>query len=299
MAVMLLIPVIAQAVVSSFSLGTTMPPAATSDTIQLKFNWEPARYAVRYCIEISENANFDKLLIKRTTASNMIIISNLPAGRKLYWRVWAGAKDGSRTANSGVTASFTTPRNPPIYKPVVIPQGSPKIDGIATAGEWDKAPLIELETFALGISQPTDPMPVCRMMWDQTSIYIMCETGIPGLRAVSPGDGLEIFLQEAGMDSYISFAANVRGDKLQGNPKDASWTCNWRAASHVDGTNIGIEVAIPWTALSTKPPKPGDKWRGNLTMDFGGWRGAIVRSWSKVYFNIEDPKAYHAFILGK
>jgi hypothetical protein len=299
MLVLVLLPTIAQAVVSPFTLGTTMPPAVASDTIQLKFNWEPARFAVKYHIELSENANFKKLLITKTTASNMIVISNLPAGKKLYWRVWAGAKDGSRVANSGGAASFTTPRTPPIYKPVLIPHGSPKIDGTASVGEWDKAPLIELETFALGTAQPTDPIPVCRMMWDQASLYVLCKTGTPGLRAVSPGDGLEVFLQEAGNDSYISFAANVRGDKLQGNPKDPSWTCNWQAANHLDCTNIGIEVALPWTALSTKPPKPGDKWRANLTMDFGGWRGAVVRSWSKVYFNIEDPKAYHAFILGK
>lgn len=291
--------VLAAPMVSKFSLGTAMPPAVAADVIQIKFNWEPSSFAVRYRLELSQSPGFETLLATVTTTSNMAIISNLPPGKQVYWRVWAGTKDGRHRLNLLEAASFVTPRSPPVYKPVVIPRGSPKIDGVSTAGEWDKAPMIELETFALGTARPADSIPVCKMMWDEKSLYVLCETATPGLRAVSPGDGLEIFLQETGDESYISFAANVRGDKLQGKAKDTAWRCDWQAANCVNESNIGIEVALPWSALSEKAPKPGDKWRGNLTMDFGGWRGAVVRSWSKVYFFLEDTKAYHAFVLGK
>jgi hypothetical protein len=282
-----------------FSLGTAMPPGVDSDVIQMKLNWEPSKFAVRYSVELSENAKFETLLVTRLTTSNAVIISDLPAGKKLFWRVWAGVADGRRMLNRGGAGTFTVPRTPPVYRPIVIPRSSPTVDGTARAGEWDKAPVIELETFALGAAQPADPVPACRMMWDDTSLYILCETGTPGLRAVSPGDGLEVFLQESGDESYTSFAANLRGDKLQGKSKDTAWKCEWQAASTASETNLGIEIALPWSCLSKKAPKPGDTWRGNLTADFGGWRGAVVRSWSKVYFTIEDTKAYHAFVLGK
>jgi hypothetical protein len=292
---------------AKFVLGTAMPVGNNPETIQMKFNWEPSAGASRYTFEVSLAQDFSKVLAKKDTASNMVVISNLPSAKTIYWRVSAVSASG-KTLNAGGPSSLITPKIEIPYKPITIPQSTPKLDGKVSPGEWNKAPIIELENFAMGIVVPEYATPTCRLMWDKTNIYALLEAITPKARpvasvarerdgAVYQDDAFELFFQEKDDLPYHQFIVNASGSLYDNEAKDASWNCEWQSGQSINGAKMTIEVAIPWAAIAKKQPKSGDVWKANLAADFSNQ--AVVRSWSKVYFFIHDPKLYHAFILGK
>jgi hypothetical protein len=74
-----------------------------------ELRWEPSADARLYRVLVADGPEFAKLLAEGTASSSSLLLSELPPGRRLYWKIEAIA-GGGRRFNSGGPGSFITPK---------------------------------------------------------------------------------------------------------------------------------------------------------------------------------------------
>ena len=60
--------------------------------------------------------------------------------------------------------------------------------------------------------------------------------------------------------TWYEFQVDQRGWTAESCWEDAGWNPEWFVAADGDATHWRIEIAIPWSALTAKPPTPGAAW---------------------------------------
>ena len=70
------------------------------------FRWEPSVYACKYTLQISDRADFTRLLVDRENILDpCAFVEGLPKGKALYWRVIAGNQGGGAYTSEAVAVS--------------------------------------------------------------------------------------------------------------------------------------------------------------------------------------------------
>jgi len=90
-----------------FKLGSA---TATSDpfTVSANLSWQASQGAHRYQVTVADSSGFEKPLIDRGVVGTNLALTDLPAGKNLFWKVEA-VSWGGRRPNARGPDSFLTP----------------------------------------------------------------------------------------------------------------------------------------------------------------------------------------------
>ncbi|MGA2496398.1 MAG: NPCBM/NEW2 domain-containing protein [Tepidisphaeraceae bacterium] len=77
-------------------------------SVSAELNWEESRNARLYRVTVGETPELTGAIIQETVALPSVVMRKLPPARKLYWKVEAISRGGTK-ANAGVSGTFTTP----------------------------------------------------------------------------------------------------------------------------------------------------------------------------------------------
>ncbi len=180
--------------------------------------------------------------------------------------------------NTGTTGAFVHPGN---GRPV---PGS-TVNAEAGVGWTDKDLLIWFKVRDVDPTTPFSPGQVDPHVWSRASaVELMIQPGDHGDNKtyfeVQVDTGGAIW--DTRFDDYNQPIVMEGGKRRYGHQR---WKAELRQASKVvRGSHYTMELAIPWTALSSErgatPPKPGDTWRFNLYSFRDGQRAALA--WSPI-----------------
>ncbi len=156
----------------------------------------------------------------------------------------------------------------------------PVIDGELNDPVWQSTkPLEAFLPYVTQKDRKIEAPTTARVVYDGQAVYIgvVCtEPKVAQMKIVGQdpdsdiwmGDSIDIFLQpDAKSARYYHFILNPRNvhwDAVFEGQNDLKYNPAWNSAAKVADGKWVAEVAIPWSALQVKAPKPGDKWRANL-----------------------------------
>ena len=289
----------------AFRLGTAQSGTIGS-AISVKFNWQPMFAARSYTIVVARDPKFEQIVVKSKVEDTVYTLNGLEGLTKFYWKVSAVSAKGATIWNIGGIDSFTTPM---VMLPskAVIPGGKAVIDGVISPGEWDNAVRMPLVYYGLLSSNDLQEAPVMKAMWDGNAIYFIFQASTINGNApkvsvtehdgqVWIDDGFEVFLKPEKSDIYYQFILNWKGTRYEGKGMDATFTCDWQAASTINGNSVIAEAAIPWAGIGAKP-KIGSKWGANFSADFDNQ--VLIRTWSKPGILLHDVSTFGTLVFGK
>jgi len=160
---------------------------------------------------------------------------------------------------------------------------TPTIDGKLSEGEYGAAELNGQFRLYKGHGAAKHDTNF-RLAYDEQALYLGIVvrepspdgvTGEPRKRDgdVWRDDDLELFV-DATFDrkTYHQFALGLKhnaqfdciGGPKHGSFGDVKWDGKWRSTTKVGEGAVIVEIALPYTTLGVKAPKPGDKWGLNL-----------------------------------
>jgi len=145
--------------------------------------------------------------------------------------------------------------------------------------------------FVVGDARPTSPFArdaVDPHLWERSSaVELMIQPGDPG----DNRDYYEVQVDVGGAiwdTRFDDYNAPLGGgpDPRTKTFGHQDWTSGTRRATaiHASGGNYAVEIAIPWSALSSgrtaSPPRAGDTWRVNMYSFRDGQRESLA--WSPI-----------------
>lgn len=124
----------------------------------LTFNWKSSFPFAEYEVEVSNDPQFKKVLVKEKTGQNYFKPKNLPEGEALYWRVKAKvAKKNIVTSSESMTFFVATSAPPQLNAPGQdqkfdwVDEGLGESEGLALNFDW--TPTTEYPKFELQIAR--------------------------------------------------------------------------------------------------------------------------------------------------
>jgi len=191
----------------------------------------------------------------------------------------------------------------------------PKMDGKLDDPAWKKSAVLgPFMNFATAVRKELRAETEARMTFDDRALYIAVECKDPDMKSVSnpsfheshvfwTADAVELVIATTPENKayyHIKIGVNnKRWDSLTKTGydiygKDSSWTGNYTSATRKGPNAWTLEVAIPWSTLKMKAPKPGAKIRGNIVRRTHRWPDGIqeLSSWSERR-TIRCPEAEH------
>lgn len=206
---------------------------------------------------------------------------------------------------------------PPVYTcPKVT--SPPVIDGRTDDEAWRCAPPVTLVLSTSG--RPAAKTTTARMCWDDTHLYIAfdcADTDTWGTYTrrddpVYNEEVVEVFLSpDCDLTRYYEINVSPRNvvfdsaiinpdDRQPGEGTDNGWNCQGlRTAVCVDGTldvrtdvdrGWSAELALPFSGLGRKTPRPGERWRVNLYRTDLSPEPAEFQAWSPT---LVSPPRFH------
>ncbi|MBM3824304.1 MAG: hypothetical protein FJ404_15695 [Verrucomicrobia bacterium] len=178
------------------------------------------------------------------------------------------------------------------------------LDGALRHGSWRGAEEVLVDsTLREGIRRPEYRTTV-RVLWSDHFLYLGYRAPFDRMTVFTPPemkgerlglwdrDVVEAFIASdpARPEVYTEFEVAPTGEKLDltltPDRKDFEWSSGFEAATRVDrrGGVWTCEMRIPLAALSSKPPRAGDRWRLNLyrhqaaTRTFLAWSPTATRT---------------------
>ncbi len=134
----------------------------------------------------------------------------------------------------------------------------------------------------------TDPPATYRMAWDKHAIHVVVRFETETRHDVSPGNPLarshaDMFISpDPSSGIYYQFIADGLGQTYTARCHNRSWDSGYRpnftvTAKDVDGLTQ-IMWRIPYDALETVAPKPGDHWAAGLNVSLNH-ESAVLAGW--------------------
>lgn len=223
-------------------------------------------------------------------------------------------------------------QDPPTEVPsctVLKASGPIVVDGVLDEADWKKAPTIEFMFPWDDVTKVPAQSTVARMLWDESSLYIIYECVDPYLDSevvvkdgpVYEEDAVEIFVtpNADNLNAYYGYEMNINGALLDyiafdaGEKRTESIHFEWenegvQIATTYDGTlndhsdvDKGwiLEIAIPMDNFrhlgGAIPPRDGDLWRLNLNRTRGD-KGQFSM-WSDSH--ADQASFHHSAYFGK
>ena len=173
-----------------------------------------------------------------------------------------------------------------------------QIDGKLDDPAWQSAPWTTDFLDIVGAAQPAPPLRTrIKLLWDDNNLYIAAELQEPDVKAtltqhdsmIFHDNDFELFLKPLpGATGYFEFEINALNTSWdlymnkpyqQGGKADSAWDIpGLKTAVAIQGTlnnstdkdrGWTVEIAIPWTAFTTRlpvtRPQIGTDWRANFS----------------------------------
>ncbi len=171
-------------------------------------------------------------------------------------------------------------------------RGPVAVDGQLDEAAWSSAPAVHLVETLTGAAPSYATR--ARLLWDDAALYVAfdCEDDLVWARprrhdddAIYEDEVVELFLDPSGVGrDYAELEvspANVRFDARFAHPRSdlstaLAWSSGLRSAVAVQGEitrgdeppraarRWTAELAVPWSSLTGRPPRVGQRWRMNL-----------------------------------
>jgi len=192
---------------------------------------------------------------------------------------------------------------------------SPVIDGLLTDSAWRKA--AALEPFIPLYGLPPGSVTVRTVAWivrDDKNLYVAVRCEEPNIAAlhiagnerdsaVWEGDTVSLFIAPGpNRERYYHMIVNpnnVRWDGIHDKDKavNSSWNPRYESATHLDPSAgyWAIEIALPWSAMKMKAPKPGMQVFGNLCRRRSA--PAELSTWSQIVGSFQEPENFGVWVF--
>ena len=190
---------------------------------------------------------------------------------------------------------------PPLY-PVQPVEVAPVIDGTLDDACWRSLPSAGL--FVDKNSRPATPQTVLSFGYDEQHLYIAAKLEEPEMDKVKAtvterdggvwnDDDLEIVLGTKGKASpFMVFRINSLGT-LEDTSMDADpkgFNVSWEGKVTRGEEAWIAEIAVPFSSLNSKPPTPGDAWRGNVGRNRA--HAKTMSSWCRTAGHLTAPDSF-------
>ncbi|MHB8997822.1 MAG: sugar-binding protein [Armatimonadota bacterium] len=188
---------------------------------------------------------------------------------------------------------------------------APKVDGVLDDAAWKDA--AQLPNFVGYFGSTEDDIKAktnAMVTYDQSNLYIAIRADEPEVSqmqimgsqhddSVWMGDSVDVFLTRhpSGTPYYhfILSPGNVQWDAEFATDNDMGYNPKWQSATKVGEKQWVAEIAIPWSALRTKPV-PGLTLKANLTRQRKPGKGELS-SWSQVLTGFMEPEQFGTWVL--
>jgi len=216
----------------------------------------------------------------------LLVSMTAPAARAgMVTRRWGQGPRGGPAPRK-----IEAPRAAPPTGYAVRTKAAPKIDGTPDEAAWSAAPAMHLARTLDGSSRAPRDTEV-RCLEDGKFLYIAVKAHEPLIGKLQTAsrshdgpvwsdDSIEIFLGTPGR--YFHFGINASGSTYDGEGKDSTWNCGFRAAAGRGKTFWTLEAAIPLAKIA-----PGGKVPSEWIAEFNRNRRATGSlqelSWSPTY----------------
>ena len=169
---------------------------------------------------------------------------------------------------------------------VLAGRGTPVIDGVLSAGEWEMAtPYTDFTQFQPDPDKPASQKTTAWILYDENNLYVAfaCEQPDPEIQAyITRRDHMsgnpdfvailvDPFLSWKEAYLFMVNPAGIQSETMVGTEGggDGNWDTLWRAQASVSESGWSAEMAIPWNSLRfTRADK--QTWGINLVRSIGG-----------------------------
>ena len=205
------------------------------------------------------------------------------------------------------TLAFETQSNAAV--PIVVGRmTAPKMDGRVNATEWKGAGHIKQFVEANGdatLKAQTsawighdDKQLYIAFVCDESKMDLTKRTKLLGHDGAAWGNEcVELFISPEANSNYMQFIVDILNQHFDAlGPDSYGYNPRWQSVVHEESSLWSVEIAIPFLALTEKPPKPGALWRANLCRERQVEKE--LSAWQPTYGGFSSPNRFGAWVFG-